>query len=179
MSPNDTAAEIDTADQRPSSGIDRALNALVVLGLTMLVGLGFLQVMNRFLLAKFTPINITWTGQAARFLLIYLTFVGGIVASRDQDHIRIEVIVKRLPTTISNVADVTMRVASIVFIAVAVYGGILATQAKVGVQPGAVPYITMEYVYAIMPIGLTAMALYEFDALRRRLRTLLGGEIDG
>lgn len=155
------AGEISFVNSRPDSLIDRALNAVGVGMFVLLLLFGVLQILNRFLLAPMVGVSVAWTGEASRFLLIYVTFIGGIIASRDHDHVQIEVLLNRLPLRVRPLAQGVVHLVSIVFIAAAAYGGYLAMQSAMGVPPGAVPLITLEYVYVIIPVGLILMGIYE------------------
>lgn len=149
---------------RPDSGFDQMLNLFGIGLFTLLLFLGLAQVANRFIVAPLVGVSVTWTGEAARFVLIYMTLIGSVIASRDRDHIKIEFLIDRLSESKQPLARGIIHLVSIVFLVVAAWGGYLATQSVIGVPPGAVPLITLEYVYAIIPLGLSAMALYELQA---------------
>lgn len=155
------AEEISFVNSRPDSLIDRALNAVGVGVFVLLLSFGVLQILNRFVFASMVGVSVAWTGEASRFLLIYMTLIGGVIASRDHDHVQIEVLLNRLPLGVRPLAQAIVHLVSIVFIVAAAYGGYLAMQSAMGVPPGAVPFITLEYVYVVIPVGFALMGVYE------------------
>lgn len=155
------ADEITFVSERPDSRFSRLLDYLMVGLFLLLLFLGTLQVLVRFVTAPYFGYNIAWTGEAARFVLIYTTMIGSLVAARDLDHIRIEVIVNRVPRRLQTVFGFVVHAAALVFLVFAAYGSYLATLANVNVTPGAVPYITLGHVYVALVIGFVGMAVYE------------------
>lgn len=161
---------------RSESGFDRALNIAGIGLFTVLLGLGLAQIVNRFVFAPVFGVSVAWTGEAARFVLIYMTMVGAVIGSRDRDHIRIEVLIERLPEAAKPPVQSVLNVASIAFLVVAAWGGFLATQSVRGVPAGAVPIVTIDYVYAVIPLGLIAMAVYEARAIVELLGRFVGSD---
>lgn len=155
------AEEVTFVSQRPDSRLSCWLDYIGIGLFVLLLVLGTLQVLVRFITAPYLGYNVAWTGEAARFVLIYTTMFGSFVAARDMDHIQIEVLLKRVPQRLEKVFKFIVHVAALAFLVFAAYGSYLATLANVNVSPGAVPYITMEYVYAALVIGFVGMTAYE------------------
>lgn len=165
------ATEISFASTRPESTLDRVLNVVGVGSFVLLLVFGVLQILNRFVFASVFGISVAWTGEASRFILVYMTFIGAVIASRDNDHVQIEVLLDRIPTHVRPLAQSLVHFVSVAFVAVGAYGGYLAMQSTIGVPPGAVPYITLEYVYVIIPIGFVLMGVYELKTGIEHLRS--------
>lgn len=155
------ADEVTFVAKRPDSRLSRLLDYVGIGLFLLLLVLGTLQVFVRFIASPYFGYNIAWTGEAARFVLIYTTMLGSLIAARDMDHIRIEVIVDRVPRRLQTVFGFVVHVAALVFLVFAAYGSYLATIANLNVTPGAVPYISVGHVYAALIIGFTGMAAYE------------------
>lgn len=155
------ADEVTFVAKRPDSRLSRLLDYVGIGLFLLLLVLGTLQVFIRFIASPYFGYNIAWTSEAARFVLIYTTMIGSIIAARDTDHIRIKVIVDRVPRRLQKVFGFAVHIAALVFLVFATYGSYLATIANVNVQPGAVPYISVGHVYTALIIGFSGMAAYE------------------
>lgn len=155
------ADEITFVSERPDSRLSRWLDYIGIGLFVLLLILGTVQVLVRFVTAPYLGYNIAWTGEAARFVLIYTTMFGSLVAARDLDHIRIEVLLKRIPQQLEKPFKFIVHVAALAFLVFAAYGSYLATLSNVDVAPGAVPYVTMGHIYAVLVVGFVGMAAYE------------------
>ena len=153
--------EITFVSERPDSLLARLTDRVAIGLFLLLFAVGALQVAVRFVLSPYLGFNVAWTGEAARFILIYMTMVGSIAAARDRDHIQIEVVSKRVPRQVRRVFEFVIHACALAFLVFATYGAYLATLSSVGVPPGAVPYITMEYVSVALVIGFVGMTAYE------------------
>ena len=94
---------------------DRALAALaaafvVVLLLTVTAGVVF-RTLNR---------PLTWTDEAAGFLMVWVACLGWMIATRKQTHIRIRVFQDKLPRGAWNGSEIVFQ------LAIAVLGGVIA-----------------------------------------------------
>lgn len=156
--------------ERPDSKLDRAVNALGVGLFTLLLIFGAAQVLFRFVISPLFGFTVAWTGEASRFTLIYLTFLGSVIASRESDHIQIEVFLNLLPQKYRVFPEILLRALTICFAAIGIYTGYLATKSMIGVPPGAVPVISMAMVFVAIPVGFLFMLLYELGHLRDTLK---------
>lgn len=174
------AEDISFVSERSGSLVHRAMNAAGVGLFVLLLLLSFGQITNRFITAPLLGISVTWTGEASRFLLVYMTFVGAVIASRDRDHVQINVFTKQLPQKFQSLTLGVVHLLTLPFIAAAVWGGYLVTKDMIGVPPGATPLVTMEYVYVAIPLGFLLMGLYEVKCGGKFLHQFLGlrGERD-
>lgn len=174
------AEEITFVSERPDSPVARWMDRVGIGLFILLLLLGTTQVVVRFITAPYLGFNVAWTGEATRFVLIYSTMVGSVIAARDQDHIQIELVINRVPQRLQKATRFVIHLAAFAFLVFAAYGSYLATLNDVGVATGAVPYITMEYVYGALIVGFVGMAIYELRWLVVDLDLLSGhgGELD-
>jgi TRAP-type C4-dicarboxylate transport system permease small subunit len=120
-----------------------------------------------------------WTVPAARFLLIIMTYVGGAVVTRNNEHISISLIldwlgqfVPRLRTSLMVVSDVIV----IAFLGMALYGTYLSTTGNWRTSVGGISGITSGYIYLGIGLGLLAMLVYEVDDAVEAVQSLLTGD---
>ena len=75
--------------------IDRILEAICALILALMVGVAFVSVIFRYVLGS----SLSWSFEASLALLSYLTFVGCYLALRKGAHLKVDVLVQRMPVT--------------------------------------------------------------------------------
>ncbi|WP_436928992.1 TRAP transporter small permease [Halosimplex halobium] len=176
-SADDPSESMTFVSERPSSRLARYTDRIGVGLFVLLLGLALAQVIIRFVTAPYLGWNVAWTGEAAQFVLVYMTMVGSIIAARDDDHIRVELLLNQFAGRAETVIRVLIGVLSVGFLLFATNGAYLTMLDNVGVTPGAVPVITLEVVYAALVVGFAVMTLYE---LRRLVGQFgIGGGSDG
>jgi len=111
-------------------------------------------------------IDVNWTVPVARFTLIIMTYIGGAVATRNREHISIDLVLDwvgkfypRLRITLNILSDFIV----IAFLTIAVYGTILSTTGNWNTSVGAVSGITSGYIYLGIGIGILGMLIYELQ----------------
>lgn len=103
--------------RRTIDGINQLTAILCVGMLALLVAISALQVFFRYILLE----PIIWSEEAARYLMIWLSFAaGGLVLSSD-GHPRIEVLSSILPRRVQALIDLALQVLILVFLVVFIY----------------------------------------------------------
>ena len=94
------ATSTATAGEAPLTGwLDRTMGALCALILAGIAGVLCLQVVMRYVLAN----PLIWADEAARILMVWLTFVGATLAYRTKSHIAITLLSDSILATRQNV----------------------------------------------------------------------------
>ncbi|WJQ05814.1 TRAP transporter small permease [Geobacillus stearothermophilus] len=88
--------------KRLTKAVDNLLNITIALCLAFMSIFVFGNVVLRY---GFNS-GITWSEEMARFLFIWLTFLGAIVALKDNEHLGVEMFVKKLPPKLRKLAYV-------------------------------------------------------------------------
>ena len=137
--------------------IDRAVGAIlrpvVFAGVAALTAVITLQIVSRVF---FTSVG--WTEEVARFLLIWISFLGAALAFQQGRHICVSVLRSALPDRARRVVTVLALLCSIAF---------LLALAKIGFdymlvqsfQKSPSLRVSMTYIYAVMPISAAIAAL--------------------
>ena len=94
----------------------QAITAFLMMAMTALT---LLQVVSRYALDAAFP----WTEELTRIVLIYLTFIGSIVAFQRREHLKIEIIVHALPQGARRWLQVIVDLASMLVLGVVVWQG--------------------------------------------------------
>jgi len=132
--------------------IDAVLQRVAVAGIVALIAVMSLQIVSRVV---FTATS--WTEETARYLLIWLTFLGACLAYRRGRHIAVTVLSDALPPLGQRVCRGLIALVTIAFMAVLLQVG-LDYMALQSFQQSAALRIPMSVVYAVMPLSAAIMA---------------------
>lgn len=148
--------------------IDRALAKIVdaILAALMvgLVGAVFTQVFSRYVIQDSVP----WTEEVARYLLIYLTFVGAAVAVREHTHLRVDFLVVRLPQVVQRMVGIVMTLGITISGVLLVVYGYSYTERSMGTISPAIGE-SIAWIYAAMPLAGALMVAYSIPSLLRQV----------
>jgi TRAP-type C4-dicarboxylate transport system permease small subunit len=125
---------------------------LFSLGLTMTFVVA-LQVFFRYVLNQ----SLFWSEELARFLLVWLSFLGASVAYRRKAHPGIDVLSSRMPDRVSRIFTIVVHVVSIAFFSVMIfYGYRFAYFVRLQISPAL--YVPKWVIFSIVPLsGLILM----------------------
>lgn len=139
----------------------RALDAVIVLAFGLMIVAIALQVVYRYALND----PLAGSEEIGRLALVWITFVGAAVATRDNMHIRIDYFVQRLKPRSARVLRMVDHVATAVFGLVMVWAGYLLSVFSMDYESAALQF-PMTVVHASVPI---AGALITIVAVRKAL----------
>ncbi len=92
--------------------IDILTKFLVVLSM-LITGTVFLNVLSRYIL----EISLPWSEELARFMFIWLSFIGAVIANAQFSHMRLDFIVEKLPAKTAKVVEgISYLVAIVLFV---------------------------------------------------------------
>lgn len=156
--------------QRLCIGLNQAVeSALFVLGLSM-AGVVCTQVFFRYVLND----SLFWSEEVARYLLVWLTFLGATSAYHRGVHPRIESLAVLLPFKIrTGVRVITHLVSLALFIGMIVYGVQFAHFVRLQISPAL--NLPKWVVTAIIPVSGFILCVHN---LRLILEEFLGGAHD-
>ena len=144
--------------KRSIQKVDKCLsmieNAVIILGLSAMFLILLAQVIMRYVFSR----PLTWSEEAARFIFVYVSFIGISYAYRQKGHIRMEVVVNLFPQAVRRGLEVLINLGTI-----GIQAGVKATAT----------HIPMSIVYTALPLG---MALSCVRLLISSLRIVWGEE---
>lgn len=146
------------------------VRAFLAVAFAVLTGVVFLQVIARHVFDA-PPF---WTEELARFLLIWLTFVGAVLAHAHREHIAVDTFVLMLPRRLRKAADVVVSLIVLLTLAVIAKGGF--DIAMTGTQTAPALGISMRYIYMSLPIGACLMMLLTIAQMIRPSETAAPGK---
>ena len=137
----------------------KALDRLLKIVLTCLVGLltvsVFLQVLIRFVFKYPLP----WTEEVSRIAFVYTIFIGATIAVREKAHLNVDVLLVILPPTAATTIKLLGTVLVAIFLVFVTWQGIVFVRVT-GVQVTPVMQVPFRYLYLILPSCGGLMLLY-------------------
>lgn len=136
--------------------IDRATGAVlgpvVFAGMIALIGVITLQIVSRVF---FT--SVSWTEEVARFLLIWITFLGATLAFHQGRHIAVTLLRDSLPPGLRRIVSGVGVIVTIAFLVTLTVIGWQYMNVQ-SFQKSPSLRISMTYVYSVMPFCAALMA---------------------
>jgi TRAP-type C4-dicarboxylate transport system permease small subunit len=151
-------------------GMTSALNLVLIIAVALLVFDVVWGVFSRYVLGEQTK----WTEELARFLLVWVSLLGGAVAFGTKGHLGVDYFMGKFdPEARKIMAVVTHLIVLFFAAAIFVYGGFrVVSDALTMEQMTPALGWKMGYVYLALPIAGIFMVLYTIENL---IETLVGG----
>ena len=158
--------------KRSIQKVDKCLsmieNAVIILGLSAMFLILLAQVIMRYVFSR----PLTWSEEAARFIFVYVSFIGISYAYRQKGHIRMEVVVNLFPQAVRRGLEVLINLGTIALFCYMIHFSFRFIGIQAGVKATAT-HIPMSIVYTALPLG---MALSCVRLLISSLRIVWGEE---
>ena len=158
--------------KRSIQKVDKCLsmieNAVIILGLSAMFLILLAQVIMRYVFSR----PLTWSEEAARFIFVYVSFIGISYAYRQKGHIRMEVVVNLFPHAVRRGLEVLINLGTIALFCYMIPFSFRFIGIQAGVKATAT-HIPMSIVYTALPLG---MALSCVRLLISSLRIVWGEE---
>lgn len=150
---------------------ERVVDALAVLTFTGMFLCVLVQVVLRYGFDR----PLVWSDELARYLFVWCSFLGWIVAARRHSHLAISVVADKLPPRGQAAFALAGALAAIAFCAVMLWYGVQITRRNLDIDTVAL-FFTFGVVYAIAPVAAVAVALYALADARAALIRLRGAQ---
>ena len=158
--------------KRSIQKVDKCLsmieNAVIILGLSAMFLILLAQVIMRYVFSR----PLTWSEETARFIFVYVSFIGISYAYRQKGHIRMEVVVNLFPQAVRRGLEVLINLGTIALFCYMIPFSFRFIGIQAGVKATAT-HIPMSIVYIALPLG---MALSCVRLLISSLRIVWGEE---
>lgn len=128
---------------------------VLVLLLSAMAVIIFANVTLRYL----TNFSITWSEEVARYLMIWMTFLGAGLALRFGGHVAITNLQEAMPAQAQRVLRLVIVVLLLAFFAAMIWMG-YDYMARMRFQVTPATRISFGYIYAAMPIGFLLMSVH-------------------
>jgi TRAP-type C4-dicarboxylate transport system permease small subunit len=139
-----------------SDGLGKVLDALIVLFIVTMTVFMTAQVAGRYLFGT----GLYWAEELSRFSMVFMVYTGAALASRHQDHIRVTILDELLKGVWYRIYRTIIALITIGFIVIVSVIG-FRTLPVLAQQTSPNMGVSMHFIYAILPVGLTVMTAYE------------------
>jgi len=136
-------------------GFNRFLDDFTLFLFVLLLAVASLQVISRYLF----KIPFPWTEELARFLLVWVCFLGAASVTRRKLHITVEFFSTRYPMRTGIVVKSITYGLMVLFLAVLFWGTIVLFRASWEVYAGTIPWLRISWVYSGSIIGVGLMLI--------------------
>jgi TRAP-type C4-dicarboxylate transport system permease small subunit len=150
--------------------LSRILEVIMVTILTIMVGLVFGNVVARYAFNS----AITWAEEVARFLFVWLTFVGASFGLMQGLHLGMDMVVARFSPRTRSLIEVVNGFIILAFLGVWVVGGIHLIEANLTFMSPATGF-SMGLVYLIGPLAAVLMGIESLSRLAASIKNLRRG----
>jgi TRAP-type C4-dicarboxylate transport system permease small subunit len=141
--------------QRVLDWVEKALDAVLILMMIVMGSAVVLQVASRYIANRPT----SWSEEVARYLFVWITFLGSAVVIRKRRHVDVSVLTDRLPARAAWVVYLMADAAMLFLLGTLTYAGI-GMAAVAHRQLSAAMDLPMSLAYAAMPIGTGLMFVF-------------------
>ncbi len=150
--------------------LEMAVGAMIVAA----TAVGFAEVISRYVLGN----SINWSFEFLQIVLVYTTFVGGFLATRNRSHLRVTVIVEMLPRYVRLGCFLLAQLGiSVTTVVMTIWGWDYAF--KFTGTATDMMHIPVVYLYIIVPIcGFAMTCQVLVDTLLGLRRFVLRGEAE-
>lgn len=152
--------------QQINSFIARVIGILLFFAFSIMIISCFTQITTRLL-----EIPATWTEETARYMAVWMTFLGVAYAFRHKTMIAVEILSDRLNGNSKKILSIFILILSFVFcIVLTIYGFILVV--KISGQISPVLHVPMALVYSGLPIAGALMVLFSLEDIINCIKVL-------
>ena len=149
--------------------VDRVVDAVAVAAFAGMFACVLAQVIFRYFLGA----PLVWSDELARYLFVWASFLGWIIAARRHSHLTIDMLTMKLPPRGGAALRVFGELCGIAFAALLVWYGWRIAARNLDVDTTTL-FFSQGVVYAIVPVAALAIALYAIADLRTAWRALAG-----
>lgn len=149
-----------------SNTIDYFCKILVGLALVCLTVVVILQVFAR----SFLGFSYSWADELARYLLVFITFIGAGSALKHQKLSSVTIFLKKVPQNISHLVLIVVDLLIIFFSSIMIYHGVTTTfSRRIVNQVSPAMGLPMHWIYIIIPLGGLFMLIHTLPLLYDRI----------
>ena len=146
---------------------------LVAVALTVMLFVSFIEVVRRY----FFSVSFPWGEESIRFLLVWVSFVGGAVAYKDGGLVLFSLLVNRFPKRVQAMINLLTNTAILIFCVymlrrawVATFYSAISMQTAIGLG------IPMKIPYTGISVGLALFIIYSLNNYRKLVPGITGRE---
>lgn len=143
---------------------------ITISAMILMIFIVALQITARYIL----KISIPWTEEAARYMLILITFLGAAVSLARDEHIRINVLLERIPPKKRGYLQLIYDIAIALFLALVFRGSLKMIHLTWETPAGTIGWITTGKIYLILPFSIIIMICVLMFQIYHRVKDIVG-----
>lgn len=147
------------------SHVSRLLRVVIGFLIATLVFSVALGVFYRYFMQQ----SLYWATEVPNFILVWIVFLGSVVAFHEKQHIAFTVLTDRLGAGARKAMEILVSLIVLTFLGVLIYYG-LNLVAQTMDSPSEALKIPQGYLYSCLPISMALMALSTLENLFRGIR---------
>lgn len=125
----------------------KIIEVIVGILLTLMVAIVFSNVIGRYFLHS----SVAWSEEVSRFMMIWLVFLGAVLAYIKNEHLALDLLVTSVPKKVGNYILVLANILVLLAVSVLIKGGYSLAKENISwLSPGA--SISYGFVYSIVPV---------------------------
>ena len=145
----------------------RAIDALAIATFTGMFACVLAQVVFRYFFGD----PLVWSDELARYLFIWCSFLGWVIAARRRSHLSVSILQSQLPPAGRALMALVGAIAAISFNVLLVYYGMRIAERNWDVETTSLA-VSMGLVYAVVPAAALAVLLHAVADARAALHLL-------
>ena len=156
-----------------SDMLDRLCKGLAVSSIAALIIIMFIQVLKRAIMGS----AITWADGTARYLLIWSTFLGATVATKESGHISLTFIQDKLKGKPKMVFECILMLGFAVLAIFTLYAGIMVLEYVIPQKSDSLP-ISVAWIYGAIPFCEAIIAVHLFTNTANKIADIAHGKTE-
>ncbi len=143
---------------------------LILLTLIMFVIVGA-NVFARFILNS----SLGWADELARFIFIWISFLGAVFAYTTDDHVGLNFVVAKIKSArTQNIVNIISDLLVLLVVGFITYYGYIVAVSATNVSPAL--YIPMSFVYSVVPVSGLMMVFVNLTKIKKHVELYLKDE---
>jgi TRAP-type C4-dicarboxylate transport system permease small subunit len=155
--------------------MDKLEDTCLIAMFAAMVGIIFFQVIMRYVFNN----SLSWSEELGKFLFVWISWLGISIGHRRKEHIKITMVVDKLPYRWNKAAEAIAELVLIVICGITMYYGVIMMQIQINVPYAGIKIsTTWGYLSVVVGCGLLSIRAiaYFFQALRCTIRGKVGVE---
>ncbi|XVH03252.1 TRAP transporter small permease [Eubacteriales bacterium KG126] len=145
---------------------------LVIMFALMVIAI-FLQIIMRFVFNN----SLSWSEELGKFIFVWISWLGISIGQRKNEHIKITMIINKLPLKLQNFIEIIANMILIAILAVTIYYAVLLVHFQQNVNYAGIK-ISTSWGYLSLVLGCSFMGLRIFGRIYENIRNVLGKSLD-
>ncbi|MCT4607332.1 MAG: TRAP transporter small permease [Marinisporobacter sp.] len=152
--------------------LDKIEDTVLIIMFMGMVGIIFFQVIMRYVFNN----SLTWSEELGKFLFVWLSWVGISIGHRRKEHIRITLLVDKLPYKLKQLAEALTELILIIICGITLYYGFIMIDIQMNV-PYAGIKISTAWGYLSLVLGCGIFIIRAMAYFIEAIKNLMKNEI--